>query len=57
MMRSFAGIGVIKTVHITDNSLDLKKKLNQRKKIPCTGLIKARFSVRQKLVFENLKVF
>lgn len=57
MMRSFAGIGVIKTVHIKDNSLDLKKKLNQRKKIPCTGLIKARFSVRQKLVFGNLKVF
>lgn len=57
MMRSFAGIGVIKTVHIKDNSLNLKKKLHQRKKIPCTVLIKAKFSVRQKLVFGDLKRF
>ena len=57
MMRSFAGTGVIKTVHIKDNSLNLKKKLIQRKKIPCTVLIKAKFSVQQKLVFGDLKRF
>lgn len=32
MMRSFAGIGVITTVHITDNSLNLKKKIKSKKK-------------------------